>query len=66
MRIFFKNQVVRACKRENLGNNSKYGKGRFVDVGMIIEICPGDSYIVKLEKGRVIKKRHYDLNGIKV
>lgn len=63
---FYKNQVVRVTKKENLGNQTKYKKGRFTDMGMILEICPGDSYIVRLENGRIVKKRHYDLKGRRI
>ncbi|WUR04686.1 endonuclease [Vairimorpha necatrix] len=61
---FYRNQIVRVAKKENLGGQTKYMKGRFVDLGMILEVCPSDSYIVRLENGRIIKKRHYDLKGI--
>ena len=61
---FERNQVVRVSKRENLLGCSKYVKGRFLEVGRIIEICPGDSYIVKLNNRRLVKKRHYDLKGM--
>lgn len=61
---FIKNQIVRVAKKENLHGNSKYSKGRFLDMGRVIEVCPGDSYIVRLENGILVKKRHYDLKGI--
>lgn len=60
---FVKNQKVRVAKNENLKGCNKYSKGRFLDMGIIIEVCPGDSYIVRLENGIYVKKRHYDLKG---
>lgn len=63
---FKKNQIVRVAKRENLTGCSKYSKGRFLGMGKVIELCLGDSYIVRLENGRFVKKRHYDLKGIGV
>lgn len=61
---FFKDQIVRVAKSENLLGCAKYSKGRFLEVGKIISVCPGDSYIVRLNNGRLVKKRHYDLKGI--
>lgn len=61
---FVKNQIVRVAKRENLLGCSEYSKGRFLEMGRVIELCPGDSYIVRLENGRLFKKRHYDLKGV--
>ena len=63
---FKKSQIVRVAKRENLTGCSKYSKGRFLGMGKVIELCLGDSYIVRLENGRFVKKRHYDLKGIGV
>ncbi len=61
---FIKVQVVRIAKKENLGGCNKYEKGRLFDCGKILEVCEGDSYIVRLENGRIVKKRHYDLKGL--
>lgn len=49
---FVKNQKVRVAKRENLKGCNKYSKRGFLDLGKIVEICPGDSYVVRLENGR--------------
>jgi hypothetical protein len=56
-------QAVRIAKRENLGNDGKRDSGRFVRNGVILDICGNDSYLVKTEEGKIIKKRHYDLKG---
>lgn len=61
---FIRHQKVRVSKKENLIGCDKYIKGRFLDLGVIKEVCPNDSYIVRLENGRYVKKRHYDLKGI--
>ncbi|KAF9758305.1 hypothetical protein NGRA_3147 [Nosema granulosis] len=61
---FFKGQKVRISKKENLKGCNKYEKGRFLETGWIVEICGGDSYIVKLESGRLVKKRHYGLKNL--
>ncbi len=58
---FVRGQLVRVSKKENLKGISKYEKGRFLEVGRVLEACGGDSYIVRLESGRLVKKRHYDL-----
>jgi hypothetical protein len=61
---FYKGQRVRVAKKENLSGCSKYEKGRFLGYGVIKEVCGGDSYLVSLENGRIVKKRHYDLKGL--
>lgn len=61
---FLKGQHVRVAKKENLHGCDKYSKGRFLDLGRVIECCEGDSYIVKLRNGRYVKKRHYDLKDL--
>lgn len=61
---FMEGQPVRIAKRENLGNCTKNESGRFVYTGMILGKCQGDSYIVKIKDGRIIKKRHYDLKAM--
>jgi hypothetical protein len=61
---FVKGQKVRVAKQENLKESAKVCKGRFLDTGEILEVCPGDSYIVMLGNGKIRKKRHYDLKGI--
>lgn len=59
-----KRQKVRVTKNENLSGCSKYSKGMFLDLGEIVEVGLKDSYVVKLQNGRYVKKRHYDLKGI--
>ena len=54
-------QEVMVAKRENLGNTLKSDSGRFLRQGIILEKCEGDSYILRLDDGKIIKKRHYDL-----
>lgn len=56
-------QVVKIAKRENLGGEAKRAKGRFINEGTIVAKCGGDSYLVKKQDGKIIKKRHYDLKG---
>ena len=53
-------QEVRIARRENLGNQMKEEKGRFLREGKIIEKCGNDAYLVK-EKDKIYKKCHYDL-----
>nr|AHW68394.1 hypothetical protein NP_09H07 [Nosema pernyi] len=62
---FIRGQEVRVAKRENLKDTAKNCKGRFLDMGKVLEVCPGDSYIIRLENGKILKKRHYDLKGIR-
>jgi len=62
--IFEEGQDVRIAKRENLGNDTKDIKGRFVRQGTIVGICGGDSYMVKDGNEKITKKRHYDLKGM--
>lgn len=57
-------QKVRVAKNDNLKKNVKGKKGRFLDLGVIIEKCIGDSYLIKKNDGKIVKKRHYDLKGI--
>ncbi|KAF9758263.1 hypothetical protein NGRA_3187 [Nosema granulosis] len=53
---YTKGQKVRVAKRENLKERAKNCKGRFLDMGSIIEVCPGDSYLVLLENGKIRKR----------
>lgn len=53
---FKEGQQVRVAKRKNLGNRVKSESGRFVYLGKILKACEGDSYIVRTENGRIIKK----------
>lgn len=62
--LFFSGQIVRIAKKENLKGTDKYEKGRFLKKGKIFACCGGDSYLVKLMDGRLVKKRHYDLKGL--
>lgn len=63
---FYKGQQVRVAKKENLGKKEKNEKGRFVRRGVIKEEGENDSYIVLLDDGRIVKKRHYELKGMAV
>ncbi|KAF9754348.1 hypothetical protein NGRA_3368, partial [Nosema granulosis] len=58
-------QRVRIAKKENLKGCDKYEKGRFLEMGQVQDRCKGDSYIVRLDNGRMVKKRHYDLKGVR-
>lgn len=58
---FVKGQKVLIAKNENIQGVTKNVKGRFLDSGVIIEVCVKDSYLVKNSDGRIVKKRHYDL-----
>lgn len=55
---------VRIAQSSNLKGLTKEAKGRFTGRGKIVEICKGDSYLVKTESGKLKKKRHYDLKRI--
>lgn len=55
---------VRIAKSDNLGGKSKEYKGRFLIKGEILDKCGGDSYLVRKEDGKIVKKRHYDLKMI--
>ncbi len=57
-------QKVRVTQRDNLGRSAKGVRGRFVRLGIIIDIFKGDSYLVRMEDGKIRKKRHYDLKGL--
>ena len=57
-------QEVRVAQRENLGNQSKELKGRFVGKAIVTDVCGGDSYLIKKDDGRIVKKRHYDLKAV--
>lgn len=56
-------EQVLVAKNENLGVRGKNEKGRFLGRGVIDTVLPGDSYLVKIEKDRIVKKRHFDLKG---
>ncbi|MGL5708896.1 MAG: hypothetical protein ACRDDF_11645, partial [Aeromonas sp.] len=64
--IFEKGQQVRVSKSENLGTESKNLKGRFLRRGVIVNCMNGDSYLVKMDDGKITKKRHCDLKGLDV
>lgn len=61
---FIRGQKVRVAKKENLSGCSKYEKGKFLEYAEVLKICEGDSHIVRLDNGRIVKKRHYDLKGL--
>ena len=60
---FYVDQNVRIAKRENI-QGPKEKIGRFDRIGVVINICGNDSYLVKTAEGKIVKKRHYDLKGI--
>ncbi|KAF9758258.1 hypothetical protein NGRA_3191, partial [Nosema granulosis] len=53
---FIKGQRVRIAKRENLGTVGKRDSGRFIRKGIIVEVCEKDSYLVRTDEGRIVKK----------
>ena len=61
---FVKNQKIRVEKNENLKGCDKYSRGKFLDLEVIVEASLKDSYVVRLDNGRYVKKRHYDLKGL--
>lgn len=59
---FVKGQKVRIAQHDNV---SKYEKGRFIKKGIIVEVCEGNAYIVKIDDtGKLTKKRASDLKSI--
>ena len=36
-------------------------KGRFTEIGVILEKMDNGSYLIEKENGKTIKKRHYDI-----
>lgn len=56
---------VRISKSENLVNKPKEFKGRYMVTGVVIQKCGEDSYIIRKEDGKVVKKIHYDLKLIR-
>lgn len=56
-------QNVLICKKENLGRDTKDCKGRFNEKGMIVGVFENDSYLVKKEDGKMIKKRYFDIKN---
>lgn len=52
---------VRVASSENMGNQAKAYKGRFIEEGVITDKCGSDSYLVRGSDGRFTKRRHYDL-----
>lgn len=53
--------IVRIAKHENIKGNQKSIKGRYLEQGEVIEVFGGDSYLIRKEDGKIIKRRHYDL-----
>ncbi|KAI5179799.1 hypothetical protein NEOKW01_0262 [Nematocida sp. AWRm80] len=56
---------IKIAKKENLGKDSKADKGRFTKSGVVIKRCGEDSYLTRDENGRITKRRHYDMKGIR-
>jgi hypothetical protein len=54
-------QQVRISWKGNLGSKAKEHRGRFVERGVIVNCCDGNSYLVRNNGGRLVKKRYYDL-----
>lgn len=66
-RIQFKEgQYVKIAKNENLGKNIKELKGRFVENGIIVGRLGNNSYLVKMDNGRFVKKMDWDLKDLKI
>jgi hypothetical protein len=63
---FKEGQAVRIAKRDNIKEEAKNKKGRFIEKGEVIVSCGGDSYLIRKRDGKMMKKRHYDLKGCDV
>lgn len=61
---FSLNEKVRIKKNENLGADCKGIKSRYIIGGKIFEVLENDSYLVKTDEGKIIKKRHYDIKRV--
>ena len=59
---FVVGQKVRISRKENLGSAIMNEMGRFLREGKIIAQCGDDAYLIN-ERGKIIKKCHYDLKG---
>jgi hypothetical protein len=51
-------------RRDNLGSKAKEHKGWFVDGSATVSCWNRDSYLVRNESGRLVKRRHYDLERL--
>ena len=54
--------MVRVAKRENVAN--KIDRGRFLQKGEIVNLFGSNSYLVKMENGKIRKKNCRDLKLI--
>lgn len=60
---FVVGQQVFVARRENIHGVTKDKEGRFLENGKVVGCFGRDSYLVKLDDGRMKKIRHYDLKG---
>ena len=53
---------MRMASSENIKDDVKNVKERFVQEGMLLDVLEGDSYLeIMLGNDRIVKKRHYIL-----
>jgi hypothetical protein len=64
IRIDSRRGTKKGLRKDNLGNEAEEHKGWFMERGVIVNRCNGDSYLVREESGRLAKRRHYDLKGL--
>ena len=57
-------QKVLIAQHENIKTDIKSRKGRFKEIGTVLEKFEGDSYLVKYNDGKIKKKRHFDLKRL--
>lgn len=56
-------QKVLVAKKENISGCIKKKKGLFIETGIVVNIFNGDSYLVRMLDGKMLKKRHCDLKA---
>ncbi|KCZ76876.1 hypothetical protein H311_02118 [Anncaliia algerae PRA109] len=57
---------VRISQRNNLKDRCKEEVGRFYEKGEVMERFKNDSYLVKKDNGKIVKKRYFNLKGVVV
>jgi intein/homing endonuclease len=59
IRIDLKGGTEKDLRKDNLGNKAKDRKGRFMKIGVLVNRCNRDSYLVRNESGKPVRRRHY-------
>lgn len=60
------NQQVRISRKDNLREKRKENSGRYIERGVIVAEAGHNGYLVRNEKGRIIKKGEYELKSMNV